>query len=184
MGRSPAGDRTEKGHPVADPTTTAPPKQPTAGDVDLLSYALGIEFAMIDIYSRAASAAKDDLKDVAKLFGANHRAAAQALTGLLGRKAPTGRNEAFYAEQSTKAAGKDNKEIATVLAGLENALVATHLGVLGALRGIDGASLVASIIPTEARQAAVLVGLSGSTELDDIMALDTEAAIDPETYPA
>lgn len=169
---------------MADTSTTAPPKQPTAADVALLSYALGLEFAMVDIYARAAAGAKDDLKAVAQLFGAHHRAAAQSLTGLLGRKSPTTRNAKFYDEQSTKASGGTAKEVAAHLAGLENAMVATHLKVLGTLRGIDGASLVASIIPIEARQAAVLVGLSGSTELDDIMALDAEAAIDPETYPA
>ena len=169
---------------MADTSTTAPPKQPTAADAALLSYALGLEFAMVDIYARAAAGAKDDMKAVAELFGAHHRAAAQSLTGLLGRKAPTSRNEKFFAEQSTKAAGGTTKEAAAHLAGLENAMVATHLKVLGTLRGIDGAALVASIIPIEARQAAVLVGLSGSTELDDIMALDTETAIDPETYPA
>lgn len=169
---------------MADTSTTAPPKQPTAADAALLSYALGLEFAMVDIYARATSGAKDDLKAVAELFGAHHRAAAQSLTGLLGRKAPTGRNEKFYAEQSKKASGGSAEETATHLAGLENAMVATHLKVLGALRGTDGAALVASIIPIEARQAAVLVGLSGSTALDDIMALDAEAAIDPETYPA
>ncbi len=169
---------------MADTSTTAPPKQPTAADAALLSYALGLEFAMVDIYARATSGAKDDLKAVAELFGAHHRAAAQSLTGLLGRKAPTGRNEKFYAEQSKKASGGAVEETAAHLAGLENAMVATHLKVLGALRGTDGAALVASIIPIEARQAAVLVGLSGSTALDDIMALDAEAAIDPETYPA
>ena len=169
---------------MADTSTTAPPKQPTSADAALLSYALGLEFAMVDIYARATAAAKDDLKAVAELFGAHHRAAAQSLTGLLGRKATIGRNEKFFAEQSAKAAGGTTRDIAAHLAGLENAMVATHLKVLGTLRGIDGAALVASIIPIEARQAAVLVGLSGSTALDDIMALDAEAAIDPETYPA
>ena len=169
---------------MADTSTTAPPKQPTAADAALLSYALGLEFAMVDIYARATSGAKDDLKAVAELFGAHHRAAAQSLTGLLGRKAPTGRHEKFYAEQSKKASGGAVEETAAHLAGLENAMVSTHLKVLGALRGTDGAALVASIIPIEARQAAVLVGLSGSTALDDIMTLDAEAAIDPETYPA
>jgi Ferritin-like domain len=169
---------------VADTSTTAPPKQPTAADAALLSYALGLEFAMVDIYARAAAGAKDELKSVAELFGAHHRAAAQSLTGLLGRKAPTGRNEAFYAEQSKAASGGTAKDTAAHMAGLENAMVATHLKVLSTLRGIDGAALVASIIPIEARQAAVLVGLSGATALDDIMALDAEAAIDPETYPA
>jgi hypothetical protein len=169
---------------VADTSTTAPPKQPTAADAALLSFALSLEFAMVDIYARATAGAKDDLKSLTELFGAHHRAAAQSLTGLLGRKAPTGRNESFYAEQSKAVSGGSAKETAAHLAGLENAMVATHLKVLGTLRGIDGAALVASIIPIEARQAAVMVGLSGATALDDIMALDAETAIDPETYPA
>lgn len=169
---------------MADTSTTAPPKQPTTADAVLLSYALGLEFAMVDIYARATVASKDDLKAVAELFGAHHRAAAQSLTGLLGRKAATGRNEKFYAEHSAKIIGGAAKDTAAQLAGLENAMVATHLRMLGTLRGIDGATLIASIIPIEARQAAVLVGLSGSTALDDVMALDDEAVIDPKTYPA
>lgn len=138
---------------------------------------------MVDLYAKNAAGAKDDAKAVANLFSANHRAAAQAIAGLIGRKAPTTRNQAFYAEHAPKASG-DAKETAAYMASLENALVATHLKVLGAVSGTDGASLVASILPIEARQAAVLVGLSGSTALDDIMALDPEAAIDPEKYPA
>lgn len=168
---------------MADTSTTAPPKQPTAADVDLLSFAIGLELAMIDLYAKNAAGAKDDAKAVAELFGANHRAAAQALSGLVARKAPTTRNAAFFAEHAPKVTG-DAKETAAYMAGLENALVATHLKVLGSLRGVDGANLVASILPTEARHAAVLVGLSGSTSLDDIMALDAEAAIDPEKFPA
>jgi hypothetical protein len=139
---------------------------------------------MVDIYARVAAAAKDDLTSVTELFGAHHRAAAQSLVGLLGRKAATDRNEKFFAEQVAKAPDGTARDTAAHLAGLENAMVATHLRALGTLRGIDGAALVASIIPIEARQAAVLVGLSGSTALDDIMALDAAAAIDPETYPA
>lgn len=168
---------------MADTSTTAPPKQPTAADVDLLSFAIGLELAMIDLYGKNAAGSKGDAKAVAELFGANHRAAAQALVGLVGRKAPTSRNEAFYAEHAAKVAGS-SADAAAYMAALENSLVATHLKVLGALRGVDGASLVASILPIEARQAAVLVGLAGSSNLDDIMALDAEAAIDPEKYPA
>lgn len=168
---------------MADTSTTAPPKQPTAADVNLLSFAIGLELAMIDLYAKHAAGVKGDAKAVAELFGANHRAAAQALAGLVGRKAPTTRNEAFYAEHAPKTTG-DAKETAAYMAGLENAMVATHLNVLGSLRGVDGAGLVASIVPIEARQATVLVGQSGSTSLDDLMALDPETAIDPEKFPA
>lgn len=161
---------------MADTTTTAPPKQPTEGDATLLSVAIGLELAMVDLYARA-TAAGGDLKDVATLFGENHRAAAQALSGLVGRKAPTSRDSQFFSENSAGAGEADVKKRAEHLAGLENALVATHISVLGKLQGVDGANLVASIIPTEARQAAVLVGLSGKTSLDDILAFDPEAVV-------
>lgn len=170
------GRTVEKGPLVADTTTTAPPKQPTSGDAALLSSAIGLELAMIDLYARAASAG-GSLKDVATLFGENHRAAAQALSGLVGRQAPTSRDAAFFADNSDGAGAGDVKERAAHLAGLENALVATHIAVLGKLRGVDGANLVASIIPTEARQAAVLVGLSGKSGLDDVLAFDPEAVV-------
>jgi len=162
---------------VADTTTTAPPKQPTSGDVALLSTAIGLELAMIDLYGRAAAASSGQMKTIANLFGENHRAAAQALSGLVGRKAPTGRDANFYSENSAAAGESDAKKLAEAMAGLENSLVATHISVLGKLQGVDGANLVASIIPTEARQAAVLVGLSGKTSLDDILAFDPEAVV-------
>lgn len=164
---------------MADTTTTAPPKQPTTGDVALLSVAIGLELAMIDLYARAASAG-GSLKDVATLFGENHRAAAQALSGLVGRQAPTSRDSKFFSDNSDAAGAADAKARAEHLAGLENSLVATHISVLGKLKGVDGANLVASIIPTEARQAAVLVGLAGKSALDDILAFDPEAAVGAE----
>ena len=169
---------------MAETSNAMPPRQPTAADVELLAFATGIELAMVDLYRRAASANQGDMKTVAELFTANHRAAAQALSGLIGRQAPRTRNEKFFAEHSGFGDASGAKETAAYLAGLENALVATHLGVLGTLRGIDGANLVASILPVEARQATVLVGMSGVSDLDAIMALDSEAAIDPTEYSA
>lgn len=162
---------------MADTTTTAPPKQPTTGDVALLSTAIGLELAMIDLYGRAAAASSGQMKTVANLFGENHRAAAQALSGLVGRKAPTSRDAEFFSANSAAAGESDAKKLAEAMAGLENSLVATHIAVLGKLQGVDGANLVASIIPTEARQAAVLVGLAGKTSLDDILAFDPEAVV-------
>ena len=162
---------------MADTTTTAPPKQPTTGDVALLSTAIGLELAMIDLYGRAVAASSGQMKTIAQLFGENHRAAAQALSGLVGRKAPTSRDADFFSANSAAAGDADAKKLADAMAGLENSLVATHIDVLGKLQGIDGANLVASIIPTEARQAAVLVGLAGKTSLDDILAFDPTAVV-------
>lgn len=161
---------------VADTSTTAPPKQPTASDVELLSVAIGLELAMVDLYGKFASGSQGDTKAVAQLFKGNHRAAAQALAGLIGRKAPTGRDEKFFADNSAKAAAS-GKDAISAMAELENAMVATHISVLGNVKGTDGANLVASIIPIAARQAAVLVGLSGKTALDDILAFDPAAII-------
>jgi hypothetical protein len=42
-----------------------------------------------------------------------------------------------------------------VLQSIENTMVATHTDILSSLQGMDGATLVASIITVEARHAAV-----------------------------
>ena len=168
---------------MAETNTTAPPKQPTSGDIATLGFALGLERSMTDLYTRATAKMGKDNQAVFAAFGEHHKAYAQALAGLLGRNAPTSRNEAFYDAFAQAAAAGSEKEIAATFQALENGFVATHLSVLGSLRGTNGAELIASIIAIEARHATVLGALAGKTGLDDLLDNPAEA-LSPETYPA
>ena len=57
---------------------------------------------------------------------------------------------------------------------LENVLAATHTALVGRLESTDAAALVASIVTTEARHAAVLAELAGA---------GLDAALDAGTEP-
>ena len=165
------------------PTTSAPPKQPTANDIGTLQFVYGLELAMNTLYLKAASKVDKDTKPVIEMFGAHHLAYAQSIAGLLGRNAPTEMNKSFFAAFSSAAANGSGKEIAATLLTLENTMMKTHNGVLSVLAGTDGAKLVASIIAVQARHAAVLAGLAGKTDLDSLLDNPAEA-LSPETYRA
>ncbi|MEI8321981.1 MAG: ferritin-like domain-containing protein [Actinomycetes bacterium] len=165
------------------PTTTAPPQQPTKSDIAVLQFAQGIELAMTALYTKASAAAGKDLKTVCTMFGEHHLAYAQSIAGLLGRSAISAQNASFYAAFIAAAASGSDAELAGTFLSLENSLVKTHLGVLGTITGTDGAQLVASIISTQGRHAAVLAGFAGKKGLGDI--LDNAAEpFDTKTYPA
>jgi hypothetical protein len=69
-----------------------------------------------------------------------------------------------------------------VLQSIENTMVATHTDILSSLEGLDGATLVASIITVEARQAAVF-GTLPNLNLSD--ALNSAASsLAPNAAPA
>ena len=168
---------------MAETNTTAPPKQPTSGDIATLGFALGLERSMADLYALAAPKVGKDNQAVFSAFGEHHKAYVQSLAGLLGRNAPTARNAAFYDAFAEAAAAGSAAEIAATFQALENGFVATHLAVLGTLRGTNGAELIASIIAIEARHATVLGALAGKTGLGDLLDNPAEA-LSAETYPA
>ena len=136
-------------------TPTAPPKMPTTADKQLLDFALSAELSVHDLYLKAIDSGmlSADEKLMMQMFSEHHKAYAQSLNGLLGKAASNTRNEALYstyAGQLTSA-----QAISRVLQSVENTMVATHTDILSSLQGLDGATLVASIITVEARHAAV-----------------------------
>ena len=134
---------------------TAPPKMPTTADKQLLDFALSAELSVHDLYLKAIDSGmlSADEKLMMQMFSDHHKAYAQSLNGLLGKAASNTRNEALfstYAGQLTSA-----QAMSRVLQSVENTMVATHTDILSSLQGLDGATLVASIITVEARHAAV-----------------------------
>jgi hypothetical protein len=64
--------------------------------------------------------------------------------------------------------GSDENAVLDALRDLENTLASTHLSLVGALEGSEGAALVASILNIQARQSAAL-GLLVGRSLDDVL---------------
>lgn len=134
---------------------TAPPKMPTSADKQLLDFALSAELSVHDLYVTAINSGmlSADERSMMEMFSEHHKSYAQSLNGLLGKAATNTRNEALYstyAGQLTSAQAMNR-----VLQSIENTMVATHTDILSSLQGMDGATLVASIITVEARHAAV-----------------------------
>ena len=89
------------------------------------------------------------------LIHSHHVAYAQSLGGLLGRAAINKRNDSTYAEFSSNLTGTF-ASIASQLVAIENGAVTRHIDSLNQLKGLDGSTLIASIISIEARHAAAL----------------------------
>ena len=141
---------------------SAPPKMPTGADKQVLDFALSAELSVHDLYLKAIDSGmlSADEKLMMQMFSDHHKAYAQSLNGLLGKAASNTRNEALYstyARQLTSA-----QAMSRVLQSVENTMVATHTDILSSLEGLDGATLVASIITVEARHAAVFGTLPNS----------------------
>ena len=160
----------------------APPKMPTSADKQLLDFALSAELSVHDLYVRAINSGmlSADEKPMMEMFSEHHKSYAQSLNGLLGKAASNTRNEALYSTyvgQLTSAQAMNR-----VLQSIENTMVATHTDILSSLEGLDGATLIASIITVEARQAAVF-GTLPNLNLSD--ALNSAASsLAPNAAPA
>ncbi|MSO59518.1 MAG: hypothetical protein EXQ63_04245 [Ilumatobacteraceae bacterium] len=138
----------------------APPLQPTAQDKEILNTALGVELAIRDLY--ADIVATGDLSDeelpVVLLIHSHHVAYAQSLGGLLGRAAINKRNDNTYAEYADKLKGSF-KALVFELVTIENGATTRHIESLAMLEGLNGATLIASIISIESRHAASLASV-------------------------
>ncbi len=136
---------------------------PTSADKQLLDFALSAELSVHDLYVTAIDSGmlSADEKLMMEMFSEHHKSYAQSLNGLLGKAATNTRNEALYttyAGQLTSAQAMNR-----VLQSIENTMVATHIDILSSLEGMDGATLVASIITVEARHAALFGTLPTSS---------------------
>ena len=134
---------------------STPPAQPTEADKQLLQFAQGVELSARDLYKKAVESGKfaDDELAMLKMFGEHHNSYAQAFNGLLGKNSTSARNETLYSAHVGQLGSAQSAYAA--LQELENTLAATNTDILGQLRGTDAAKILASIITTEARMAAV-----------------------------
>jgi len=155
---------------------------PTSADKQLLDFALSAELSVHDLYDKAIDSGmlSADEKLLMQMFAEHHKSYAQSLNGLLGKAASNTRNEALYstyAGQLTSAQAMNR-----VLQSVENTMVATHTDILSSLEGLDGATLVASIITVEARHAAVFGSLPSPNFSDALNSAASSLA--PNAGPA
>jgi hypothetical protein len=157
------------------PAATTPP---STADVALLAFANGAEWAARDLFAVAAGlpAFSDEEKAVLVGFHDHHRAAAQALAGLIGSDAPNVREDAVYNAFRSRLSGSDKGTIYDALRELENTLVSTHTSLVGTLDGTAASGLVASIITTQARHAATLALVAGRS-LNDALVNEAVALV-------
>lgn len=160
--------------------TTTPPRRPTAADSTLLGFAQQAELAARDLYQAAVSAGSGGTHtpSVAAL-AAHHDAASQAISALIGRDAPQARLDEVFDAYESRFSG-DTDTFALAAHELENTLLTTHLSLLEALEGTDGAALVASVVIAEARHVSAAAAMAGLSPVADIDAfLVTPADIAP-----
>lgn len=144
------------------PAATTPP---TSSDVELLAFASSAELAARDLYLVAVEMSTFTSEEQAVLVGFHdhHRAAGQALAGLVGKAATNVREDSVYNAFRGRLMGANKSDVLNSLRELENTLVATHVSLVGALDGTAGSAMVASILTIQARQAAILALLAGGS---------------------
>ena len=137
------------------PSTTTPPTR-SESDAPVLNALLAREEAMVLAYKTAVgNSMSEEEKNVLLYFHQNHIAYVDALRGYLGPEATRTNPPAATSPAGAFAA------IAGALIAAERETVNAHTAALAQIAGISAASLVASIIPVEARHITVLSIASG-----------------------
>ena len=158
------------GRRVSATPPTEPPGRPTDADTALLARAQQVELTARDLYDVAIEeGAAGDEDRVLLAARANHQAAADSLSALIGTAAPQTADAELFEQFADRFRTSDITAVATAGYELESTLVATHTELIGQLEGIDGAKTIAAVLVMEARMCTVLADLAG--EGDDLTAL-------------
>jgi hypothetical protein len=175
------------GTQTAGTTTTTVPKRPTTSDTVLLGFAQSLEYAAAELYDQAAPVLKGDISLITTEFRVHHEGYAEQIGALLGRRAPGVANATLIAERTAAFGARAQPAVLRAMYELEISLASSYSVVLGDLKGTDGAALVASIQPIEARQAVVLgqaLGLGPEQLMPLLEGQETGAtALTPSAYP-
>lgn len=148
------------GRASAESSSTTTPPNRDASDNDALNAGINRESQMAATYAAAVAKTTDaDDKAALLLIHDHHVAYAQSLKGYLGRVAVAGSQTPLASPSGSFS------QIASQLAALEDETVSIHTGILAGVKGINAASLIASIITVEARHSAALELVAGATPL-------------------
>jgi hypothetical protein len=156
-------------------SAVAAPDRPSDADRAELTEALRLELAATDLYRLAAAELSGDAEIVAMVMADQHRAYAEAISGMIGLSSP-GPNEDVVDQLTDAFTTSDAQAFGNAARSLENTAVATHTALLGGYDSIQAVNLTASIITVEARHAAVLTSLAGfSSNLDEMLGNSADA---------
>jgi len=156
-------------------SAAAAPDRPTDEDRVELTEALRLELAATELYRLAAAELTADAQVVAAVMADQHRAYAEAISGMIGLSSP-GPNAEVVDQLSDAFMTSDAQAFGNAARSLENTAVATHIALLGGYDSIQAINLTASIITVESRHAAVLTSLAGfSSNLDEMLGNTADA---------
>lgn len=135
----------------------------TDSDASLASEAIGLELAAAALYDAAVQAGADG--PLWSTFREQHESFAERLAGIVGQRTE-GRDSDFAASFESGFRSADP----AAAAELENTLAAFYADRLGAasdsVRGRSLAGAMASILASASRQAVLMSGLAGVTDLE------------------
>lgn len=137
---------------------TAPPHR-DAADNDALDACLERESRMVATYRIAVAGLTGDNLAAMTLILDHHVAYAQALKGYLAVEAHKPSNAPLASPAGSLSS------IARQLATLEDQTATIHTNAIGTIKGLDAATLLASIVTVEARHAAALELIAGSSPI-------------------
>jgi rubrerythrin len=129
----------------------------STSDVDILNFALTLEYLEAAFYAEAVSqgALKGDVKKFARIVAGHEKAHVGFLKGALGSKAVAKPRFDFKGTTSNQAKFKATAQV------LEDTGVAAYLGQVGNIRSKKILAAAGSILPIEARHAGWIRELNG-----------------------
>jgi hypothetical protein len=156
-------------------SAAAAPDRPTDEDRAELTEALRLELAATELYRLAAAELAEDAQVVAAVMADQHRAYAEAISGMIGLSSP-GPNAEVVEQLSSSFMTSDVQAFSNAARSLENTAVSTHIALLGAYDSVQAINLTASIITVESRHAPMLTNLAGfSSNLDEMLGNTADA---------
>jgi hypothetical protein len=130
-----------------------------AGDNEALNACLARESRMVATYRKAIVGLTGNDLTAMTLILDHHVAYAQALTGYLAVDVATPSNAPLASPTGSIAS------VARQLATLEDQTATIHTDTIGAIKGLDAATLLASIVTVETRHAAALELIAGASPI-------------------
>lgn len=149
-------------------TVFAQGNSPFKSDIEVLNYALTLEYFEAELYKTLLSLGKLQGKDLqyVQLFGQQEQAHVDALVPTIQKLGGTPVSKGTY---NFAAAGPLNtrEQVLGVLATVEAVGVSAYQGAAGFIQNADLLAAAASIMQVEARHTAVIRGLVGQVPVPD-----------------
>lgn len=176
--------------PGAATATSAPGREPTERDRQLLRSAMAIELAARDLFRLAVAQkhggaqatdtttagsgpAAQTPPDILQVAAGNHDQYADVIGGVLGESQHGARDETVYSRWESDFRSGDETTVGQAAYDLESAIVATYEQMIGQLQGLDGIERIASMVTVEAAQSTVFADLAGRGDDLDAMLENT-----------